>query len=307
MDRFPNGARVCFVGDSMTAANQVLSRVIDHYNRHFPNHGITFYNCGASGSTCASALLYFPDDVLPHRPTHVVVAFGINDCKTYFLTKPRSEEKYKQLELAFAQYQKNIIDYTRLLVSHGIQVTLCTPPIYDEYTEGAGEVRRGGYAAMVAYAAFIRRFAEENGLGLCDYNSFTARQVAADPQQVFTADRVHPTEHGYYLMAKCFLASQGLQIDEEAPIPAYLDQWRAVVRRLRVIYGAEHMIVKNYTLPTEEKVAMLQKKIDENDWCGNPVFEEYIRGFVREKGNQNKLYAEIDRIYEEQIRPHNCL
>lgn len=301
MERFPNGARVCFVGDSMTAANQVLSRVIDHYNKHFPDHGITFWNCGASGSTCAGALTFFEDDVLPHKPTHAVVAFGINDCQTWHLLKPRGEEKYKSMELAFARYQKNIHDYTKLLVSHGVEVTLCTPPIYDEYGESDQPARKGCYATMVAYAAFIRQFATEYGLGLCDYNSFTARQVCMDTQPVFTADRVHPTEHGYYLMAKCFLASQGLQIDEEAPIPAYMNGWREAVRRLRIIYGAEHMVVKNYTLPVEEKLALVRKALEEKS-IANPAVEVCAHGYLEQKPAQAELYALVDRLYETEIR-----
>lgn len=306
MDRFPNGARVCFIGDSMTAANEVLPRVIDHYNKYFPNHGITFFNCGTSGGTCGSALTYFADDVLPHKPTHAVVAFGINDCQTSHLVKPRGEEKYRACQLAFAQYQKNIHDYTKLLVSHGVQVTLCAPPIYDEYGESDEPARKGGYASMVAYANFIRQFAAEHGFRLCDYNSFTAQQVCTDSQPVFKADRVHPTPHGYYLMAKCFLASQGLQIDEEAPIPEYFTQWRDAVSRLRRIYGGEHMIVKDYNLPVEEKLAKVQDILDNHKWT-NPAFEPFIRGFLAEKRNQSILYPLIDRLYEEQIRPQNCL
>lgn len=298
MERFPNGARVCFVGDSMTAANQVLSRVIDHYNKHFPGHGITFWNCGASGSTCASALTFFEDDVLPHKPTHAVVAFGINDCQTWHLLKPRGEEKYRSMELAFAMYQKNIHDYTKLLVSHGVEVTLCAPPIYDEYGESDQPARKGCYATMVAYADHIRQFAAEYGLGLCDYNSFMARQVCMDTQPVFSPDRVHPTEHGYYLMAKCFLAAQGLQIDEEAPIPAYMDAWRAAVRRLRIIYGAEHMVVKNYTLPVEEKLALVRQKLEEKS-IANPAVEVCAQGYLEQKPAQAELYALVDRLYEE--------
>jgi lysophospholipase L1-like esterase len=306
MERFPNGARVCFVGDSMTAANQVLSRVIDHYNKHFPGHGITFWNCGASGSTCGSAITFFEDDVLPHKPTHAVVAFGINDCQTWHLRKDRGAEKYQLMDLAFARYQKNMFDYTRKLVANGVQVILCAPPIYDEYTPGETPALQGCYATMVAYAAFIRQFAAEYGFGLCDYNSFMARQVCIDTRPVFTADRVHPTEHGYYLMAKCFLAAQGMQIDEEAPIPAYMDNWREAVRRLRCIYGAEHMVVRteNYHLPTEEKLALVQKKLAENA-IANPAIVEYARGYLVSKPEQETLYPLVDRLYEEQIHPEN--
>ena len=301
MERFPNGARVCFVGDSMTAANQVLSRVINHYNKHFPGHGITFWNCGTSGGNCGSALTFFQDDVLPHQPTHAVLAFGINDCQTWHLRKDRSGEKYRLMDLAFALYQKNIFDYVKLLVSHGVQVILCTPPTYDEYTPGETPALQGCHATMVAYAAFIRQFAAEYGCDLCDYNSFTGKAVCAEPQPVFTADRIHPTDHGYYLMAKCFLASQGLQIDEEAPIPAYMNGWREAVRRLRSIYGAEHMVVKNYDLPTEEKLAMVQKIIDERS-ITNPAVEVYAHWYLEEKPNQAMLYPLIDQLYEEQIR-----
>lgn len=299
MERFPDGARVCFVGDSMTAANQVLPRVIDYYNKHFPGHGITFWNCGASGSTCGSAITFFADDVLPHKPTHAVVAFGINDCQTWHFAKPRGADKYRAIAMAFAQYQKNIHDYAKLLVSHGIQVILCTPPIYDEYGESETPAMGGAHAAMVAYADFIRQFAAEYGFGLCDYNSFTARQFCIDPQPVISADRVHPTEHGYYLMAKCFLAAQGMQIDEEAPIPAYMNHWREAVRQLRCIYGAEHMVVRteNYHLPAEEKLALVRKKLAENA-IANPAILEYAKQYLECKPRQAELYLQVDAYFE---------
>ena len=203
--------------------------------------------------------------------------------------------------MSFAQYQKNIANYTRLLVQNGVQVTLCTPPIYDEYGDSETPAARGGHASMVAYADFIRQFAAEYGFGVCDYNSFTGRAVHVEQQPVFTPDRVHPTEHGYYLMAKCFLASQGVQIDEEAPIPAYMDEWRAAVRRLRIIYGAEHMIVKDYNLPVEEKLALVRRKLENNE-IKNPAILEYGQWYLDYKPEQEKLYPLVDVLYDTQIR-----
>ena len=208
--------------------------------------------------------------------------------------------------MSFAQYQKNIANYTRLLVQNGVQVTLCTPPIYDEYGESETPAMGGGHASMVAYANFIRQFAAEHGFAVCDYNSFTGRAVHVEQQPVFTADRVHPTEHGYYLMAKCFLASQGLQIDEEAPIPAYLDEWRAAVRRLRIIYGAEHMVVRteNYHLPAEEKLALVRKKLADNV-ITNPAIREYAQQYLECKPRQTDLYPLIDQLYQQQLKINN--
>lgn len=302
MNRFPDNARVCFIGDSMTAANQVLSRIIHHYNIHFPNHGITFFNCGTSGGTCGGALTFFEDDVRPHMPTHAVIAFGINDCGSWHLLKPRGPEKFNALESAFQRYQNNIRSYVQLLQAHNVHVTLCTPPIYDEYAESTVPARRGCYSVMAAYADFICRFAADNGLGLCDYHKLTEKAVVTDHQPVITEDRIHPTEHGYYLMAKQFLAAQGLQIDPEAPIPPYLQPWRNAIERLRVIYSAEEMVIGNYALPTEQKIAMLQEKLHNPGRNSNPAFEPFIRGFVNEMPNKAALYQLIDRLYETQVR-----
>ena len=42
---------------------------------------------------------------------------------------------------------------------------------------------------------------------------------------LYNDDCVHPTPHGYYYMAKCFLEFQGLDIGEEKEIPEYLKDW----------------------------------------------------------------------------------
>ena len=60
------------------------------------------------------------------------------------------------------------------------------------------------------------------------------------------------------------------------------------------------MIVHNYKMPLEEKMALMEKKVEEENW-GQPVFERFIRGFVAEKRNQDALYAKIDELYEKNI------
>jgi len=303
MNRFPDGARVCFIGDSMTAANEILPRVIDHYNKHFSNHGITFYNCGTSGGTYGSAITFFEDDILPHKPTHAVLASGINDAQSSLLKRPKSAERYTLLVQAFENYQTNLEKLVEMLRQRGVCITLCTPMVYDEYTENPNETLRGCYALTQGYAEFVRNFAREQGLPLCDYFAALSAQMAEESEPLIKDDRVHPNSHGYYRMAKCFLASQGLKIDEEAPIPECFDAWRTAVRRLRLIYGAEQMIVRDYGLPEEEKLAKVQDILDNHKWK-NPAQEPSIRGFLADKRNQSALYSLIDRLYEEHLRPH---
>ena len=146
----------------------------------------------------------------------------------------------------------------------------------------------------------LRKFADYPNVLYSD-NPYYIPHLYADDIEDWDPKKNPAFEH---CMAKCFLASQGLQIDEEAPIPEYLSQWREAVRRLRLIYGAEHMVVKDYDLPVEEKLAKVQDILDNRKWT-NPAFEPYIRGFVAEKKNQKMLYGLVDRLYEEQVRPEN--
>ena len=54
-------------------------------------------------------------------------------------------------------------------------------------------------------------------------------------------------------MAKCFLAFQGVEIGKEETIPEYLDEWIAEVGKLRKVFGAEHMVIRNYQMPLAQK------------------------------------------------------
>ena len=96
---------------------------------------------------------------------------------------------------------------------------------------------------------------------------------------------------------------QGLEIDEDETIPSYFNEWALNVGKLRTIFGTEHMLIENYKMPLEEKMAMMEEKVRTENW-GRPVFERFIRGFVAEKRNQDTLYSKIDELYEKHIFEH---
>ena len=301
MQKFCNGSRICFIGDSLTAHNEVLPRIIDKYNKLFSNEDIEFFNCGTSGGTLASAYDFFRDDVLRHNPTHAVIAYAINDSERWHLANQRSAQRYELLENAFCRFKKNLSKYCELLESHNIKIILCTPAPYDEYSNQASIPLKGCYALTQGYADFIRSYAESHGYELCDYNKYLSEIIAKTDRLLYADDRIHPNAYGYYHMANCFFEFQGFTTDVEHPIPEYLEVWRKEVKKLRVIFGAEHMIVKNYAMPTEEKMIMMQKIIEEKNW-GAPVLEGFVRGFVAEKLNQEALYSKIDELYANEIK-----
>lgn len=298
--KFPDNARVCFIGDSLTQANQTLSRVIDFYNKNFAKNNIRFFNCGTSGGTYQSAIEFFYDDVLRHNPTHAVVAFGVNDSNRWFLNEKRSVGRISQLKTDFENYKKNVEKYCKILQQNNICVTLCTPPPYDEYTQTEETAMKGGYALILGYAQFIRGFAKENKIPVCDYHDYITNCLQSDDRPIYSADRVHPTAHGYYLMAKCFLAHQGYVLDDEQPLPKYFEEWSLAVHKMRMIYGAEQMIIGDYTMDLETKMSIMEQKLQNENW-GATVFEPFIRVFVAEKRKQDLLYQAIDELYERDI------
>ena len=54
MNRFPNGARVCFIGDSITHNNLFLAHIVAYYREHFKDSKVKFYNCGVSCGKCVN-------------------------------------------------------------------------------------------------------------------------------------------------------------------------------------------------------------------------------------------------------------
>lgn len=298
MKRFPDGARVAFIGDSITAMNFTLKRIIDFYKKNYPSSGIRFFNCGIAGGTAASALRYFDKDIMRHAPTHAVLATGVNDSERWHLALERGEQRYALLERAFESYKKNLTALVDRLLSLGISLTLCTPLPYDEHTVTEQKAFVGGYALLLGYADFVRTLARERGLELCDTFSYFARRIETD--SCYSADHIHPNEHGFYHLARCILLHQGLEIGEEKPIPEYLNEWGDRISRLRTVFAAEYMIIKDQTLDDEGKIAFMRDKIERCDW-GQAVFERFIRAYVADKPNEAQLYKEIDELYERDI------
>ena len=107
MNRFPNGARVCFIGDSITHNNLFLAHIVSFYREHFADAKVEFYNCGISGGTLTTTLNCFDEDILPYNPTHAVIMIGINDSDRNALIGAK-EHKYYSLERAYNNYKTNL-------------------------------------------------------------------------------------------------------------------------------------------------------------------------------------------------------
>lgn len=299
IEKFPDGARICFIGDSLTAQNAVQWMTVDCYKRNLPDTKIEVFNCGVAGGAAWAAFQYLEDDVFVHEPTHAVIGFGVNDCGRWDLANPRSAERYNRLVACFDRYKKCMRELCDVLIERGIKVTLCTPPPYDEYHEGTEPAFPGCFALILAYAEEVRKIAAEKNLPLCDYFDYFAREMQTDI--LYSGDHVHPNAHGYFTMAKYFLSQQGLDIGEEKPTPPeYLQDWCKKVSEKIEIYGGELMIVREYDKPLEEKLKIAEEYARTRTDV-NPRLIEIANNYVRLKPQQAEILKEIDNLYAKNV------
>lgn len=291
MSRFPDGARVCFIGDSITHNNIHLAHIVAYYREHFPEAKVEFYNCGIAGGAVSTTLNAFDTDILPHDPTHAVIMIGINDSERDYLNG-KVETKYKHLQDAFDRYKENLTKLCGRLDSMGVDITLCTQMPYAEYSESEMTPLRGGYALMLGYADYVRSFAEKRGYPICDYHSYATRIMQTE--NIFCEDHIHPSDRGQYYMAKCFLAFQGYDLGEEKELPEDVKKWHDATYMVRDNTAVIHFLLNDeFSMPSEEKDAKIQAYLD-NEQTGPYV--EYFKSVAKNYIDTKAKHEEFKRI-----------
>lgn len=287
MSRFPDGARVCFIGDSITHNNLFLAHIASYYREHFPESKVEFYNCGISGGTLNTTLNSFDEDILPYNPTHAVIMIGINDSDRSALNGDITQ-KYNVLKMAYEKYKTNLEKLCKRLEDMGVEITLCTQTPYAEYIESDETVLHGGSALMLGYANYIRTYAIKKGYPVCDYHDYFTRVMQTEV--IYNPDRVHPTPRGQYYMAKCFLEHQGLDLREEEPLPDDVQKWHQVVEKIRNTIATEHFILADDFTTTDEQRAVAIKDYLENEQTGPYVdyFKQLSKAYPALKTEQQQ-------------------
>lgn len=285
MNRFPDGARVCFVGHSIVHANLHLAYIAAYYRQHFPEAKVEFYNCGISGGSVGTILNSFDEDILPYAPTHVVLLIGINDSMRDLLAQ-KTVTTYDQLVGAFERFKVRLSELCDRFESIGVELILCTHTPYAEYMPSDEAALPGACALMVGYSDYLRAFAKERGYAVCDYDAYLTRVMQSET--IFCPDRVHPSQHGHYHMAKCFLAFQGYDLSEEIELPQDIMEWHDVVSKLRDVIAIEHFILQNDFDTTNENRMMRIRQ-----WLGSyeegvhsPYFKSLCEQYIVNKPKQ---------------------
>lgn len=298
---FPKDSRVIFTGDSITAQTKYTTRIVEYYRKHLPELNVKFGEGAVSGSTLNAAIRFFKDMILPMKPTHATVFYGINDCGLGFLNKEDKEEKYNALKKRYEDYKNNLSTFIDMLTAHGITPILITPAPYAEFLPGEGNVWKDGQKLSYEYAEVVRGEAKKRGLELIDLHARIAELYMHD--DVYCGDRVHPTDHGQYRIAECILRSQGLTIDDYRPLDEILANneelkaWQTAAYRIGRIYGM-YVCVKGdlYDMPLDKQLDYVGEYVISRGYGANNVARDFSTEFVYLKPRESELWDKIHKF-----------
>lgn len=215
---FAPGARVAFLGDSITHAGRAVTCIQKYYLEHFPERKVKVYNCGIGGDTAAGCIERIDYSLHMCEPTEVVIMFGVNDLHAGYYRPDASPEQLEKNLAIRHRHTENMAKLVRLLSERGLPVTLCSGVGRDGFTPGeTDEVENAaGMSDALALAYAENRQVIPGLKNTVDYRTpFQALQqacVARGLPSLFQPDRTHPNALGQEMMARIFLAGQGLPV-----------------------------------------------------------------------------------------------
>jgi lysophospholipase L1-like esterase len=222
-----DGDRVVFLGDSITEQRLYTTYIEAYTLARYPAWKLTFRNVGWGGDTSWLRQRAHPDegnlfaaaeapqqamvedavkrglerDVLPLRPTVVMINFGMND---------HSYQPFR--EDIFRAYVRSQAQLAKVLEGAGARVAFLTPqPIEEKRSDPDQDVRN---QSLRRFSDGLKGVAVREGAVFVDefapYMSLMLRERAANPSAIIGGgDAVHPGPPGHTLMAWAILKGLG--------------------------------------------------------------------------------------------------
>ena len=216
---YADGDVVVFFGDSITHAGHYHEYVTDYYRTRFPEARIRFVNSGIGGDTAEGARKRIPEDIAEYVPTHVAIAFGMNDARRGSYAAQSTSRALASRARALKRYETNLgrlAEEVRAAAPNARLAYLTVTP-YDDtvvLTNQADEANCAGCrVGLSLFAGLVIDAAAREGVQVVDWysplNNFVQRHQRENPQfSVVASDRTHPTALGHAIMAWEFLKAQ---------------------------------------------------------------------------------------------------
>lgn len=312
----PENSTVCFIGDSITAAEKYTRILVDYFALHFPEKRIMFHNAAIPGIGAGAALDNWERLVSSRRPTHATVLFGMNDLQRvlYADSVKVTAEIARKREAALSAYTENI--HTLMKRLDGVSTLVLTPTLHDESPAIDAPLYSGYDETLLRAGAFLQ------GTFSPVLDLHTPLKAANDRRLVSTVispDRVHPGNIGHAVIAKAILEKLGFEnprlplwdssiTDEErgvlaslgiladaSPKNPYSDARSQAARRLIDFYYVEMNVLAGQgidTADTEKAAAFLK------DQLTKPIEEWRVQCYTDYMENRHTLPERIHAAEE---------
>lgn len=211
---FKSGERICFIGDSITAATGWIAHLADCYSQNTTEQ-IELYPCGISGGSCISGRDYFDEQTAPWQPNTVVIKLGMNDVGGSFYGENGQGGDLQWQAKVLAEYKENLALLVEKIKSAGVsRIILLAPTPYDEMMTCEAKNHVGWMAALRNCAKFMEELADKSG---CEFYDLGGDMLAllkeayalGNQNPLIKEDRVHPNDLGHAVMARLILTAQG--------------------------------------------------------------------------------------------------
>lgn len=225
IERFKDGDRIVFLGNSITDGGRYHSYIWLYYMTRFPNLRIQIFNSGISADNVLKMQKRFETDVIPYKPTYLFLTFGMNDSGYEEYNKPGAKEfgehKYEETVRNFEPMETKIknLDNTK--------VAIISPTPYEEVADltqsPLEKAHKGKTDVMLRITDYQQKKSQENNWGFVDliHPMLAINQRGQKTNPAFTIsgeDRVHPYNMGHMIMAYHILKAQNLSGEKVASI-----------------------------------------------------------------------------------------
>lgn len=206
--QFSKHSSVCFIGDSITAAEKYVRILVDYFVLHFPEKHILFHNAGIPGIAASTALSNWDVLINSCRPTHATVMFGMNDLQRslYSDSARITDALLAKRQAALMRYGENM--NTLIGKLRDVPHLIMTPTPHDENPE-IDAPRYGGYDEVLTKAGALLK---ENFSPVLDLHApLAAANSRRLVQTIISPDRVHPGNIGHAIIAYHILEALGFE------------------------------------------------------------------------------------------------
>lgn len=200
---FKHGDRVVWLGDSITAAYTYGRYIETFFLLRRPDLDLTFFNAGIGGHSALDGLNRLDRDVLVHRPTVVVINFGMNDA-AYPSTSPHAAF-IQNIQTIIARLREGGVKRIIWVEPSPANIAGVTSPskLIDRQKQLERLVSAMQAQAVDADVLKVQwQQPLKNALAL----------TASSPDVKLISDRIHPSALGHALMAVEFLKQTGANL-----------------------------------------------------------------------------------------------